>query len=46
MGIAIGRRQAQHPLGATLGGAKSAPNRCDRPDARKEAGLNFLSIGT
>ena len=28
---------ATHPMGAMLGGAKSAPNRCHRPDARKEA---------
>jgi len=41
--IAIGRAQAQHPMGAMLGGAKSAANRCHRPDARNEAGSSFLS---
>jgi len=41
-GIAIGRAQAQNPMGAMLGGAKSAANRCHRPDARNEAGLSFL----
>ena len=42
VGIAIGWTQVQDPLNAMLGSAESAPNRCHRPDARKEAGLNFL----
>jgi hypothetical protein len=33
IGIAIDRAQTQYPMGAMLGGAKSAPNRCHRPDA-------------
>jgi len=40
-GIAIGPAQAQYPLGAMLGEAESATNRCHRPDARKQAGLSF-----
>src|SRR5450759_2201936 len=32
-------------MGAMLGSAESAPNRCHRSGARKEAGLNFLSLG-
>ena len=43
-GIAFGRAQAQHALSAMLGSAESAPDRRHRPDARKEAGLNFLSL--
>jgi hypothetical protein len=36
IGIAIGRAQAQYPMGTMHGGAKRAANRCHRLDARKE----------
>lgn len=31
-------------MGGMLGSAKLAANLCQRPDARNEAGLNFLSF--
>jgi len=43
-GIASGRAQAQHALSAMAASAEYARNRRHRPDARIEAGLNFLSF--